>query len=145
MKYSIVERQEKIDEILYPEISTFLMLIKDQDRVTARDLLFLNFSIRRSELYTFTSFKIVDHRMQFFHGLLVYVQHVRRAAVLALSTAAHNKPNLVKCLLPELLPLLYDQTVIKVSAPANIDLHTVDSIPSKCKRCIPVDHEFFVL
>lgn len=70
--------------------------------------------------------------MQFFHGLLVYVQHVRRAAVLALSTAAHNKPNLVKCLLPELLPLLYDQTVIKVSAPANIDLHTVDSIPSKC-------------
>ncbi|XP_042009940.1 cullin-associated NEDD8-dissociated protein 1-like isoform X4 [Salvia splendens] len=32
VKYSIVERQEKIDEILYPEISTFLMLIKDQDR-----------------------------------------------------------------------------------------------------------------
>ena len=41
-------------------------------------------------------------------------QHVRRAAVLALSTAAHNKPNLIKGLLPELLPLLYDQTVIKV-------------------------------
>jgi cullin-associated NEDD8-dissociated protein 1 len=39
---------------------------------------------------------------------------VRRAAVLALSTAAHNKPNLIKGLLPELLPLLYDQTVIKV-------------------------------
>lgn len=42
------------------------------------------------------------------------MQHVRRAAVLALSTAAHNKPNLVKGLLPELLPLLYDQTMIKV-------------------------------
>lgn len=41
-------------------------------------------------------------------------QHVRRAAVLALSTAAHNKPNLIKGLLPEILPLLYDQTVIKV-------------------------------
>ena len=44
----------------------------------------------------------------------VLMQHVRRAAVLALSTFAHNKPNLIKGLLPELLPLLYDQTVIKV-------------------------------
>lgn len=42
------------------------------------------------------------------------MQHVRRAAVSALSTAAHNKPALVKDLLPTLLPLLYDQTVVKV-------------------------------
>lgn len=49
------------------------------------------------------------------HNTFCYIsQHVRRAAVLALSTAAHNKPNLVKALLPELLPLLYDQTVVKV-------------------------------
>ncbi|MFQ6643808.1 hypothetical protein Gotur_018826 [Gossypium turneri] len=73
VKYSIVERPEKIDEIIYPEIASFLMLIKDQDR------------------------------------------HVRRAAVLALSTFAHNKPNLIKGLLPELLPLLYDQTTVKVA------------------------------
>lgn len=33
IKYSIVERPEKIDEIIFPEISSFLMLIKDQDRV----------------------------------------------------------------------------------------------------------------
>lgn len=46
---------------------------------------------------------------------LLVVQHVRRAAVLALSTSAHNKPNLIKGLLPELLPLLYDQTVVKVN------------------------------
>ncbi|KAJ6928183.1 hypothetical protein NC651_012014 [Populus alba x Populus x berolinensis] len=72
VKYSIVERPEKIDEIIYPEISSFLMLIKDHDR------------------------------------------HVRRAAILALSTFAHNKPNLIKGLLPELLPLLYDQTIVKV-------------------------------
>ncbi|KZV43714.1 hypothetical protein F511_00265 [Dorcoceras hygrometricum] len=88
VKYSIVERQEKIDEILFPEISSFLMLIKDTDR------------------------------------------HVRRAAVLALSTAAHNKPNLIKGLLPELLPLLYDQTVIKQELIRTVDLgpfkHTVD-------------------
>ncbi|CAH1421705.1 unnamed protein product [Lactuca virosa] len=72
VKYSIVERPENIDAVLYPEISSFLMLIKDQDR------------------------------------------HVRRVAVLALSIAGHNKPNLIKGLLPELLPLLYDQTVIKM-------------------------------
>ncbi|XP_010912657.1 cullin-associated NEDD8-dissociated protein 1 [Elaeis guineensis] len=88
VKYSIVERPEKIDEILYPEISSFLMLIKDNDR------------------------------------------HVRRAAVLALSTAAHNKPNLIKGLLPELLPLLYDQTVVKQELIRTVDLgpfkHVVD-------------------
>ncbi|KAI3993229.1 hypothetical protein MKX01_009972 [Papaver californicum] len=88
VKYSIVERPEKIDEIMYPEISSFLMLIKDHDR------------------------------------------HVRRAAVLALSTAAHNKPNLVKGLLPELLPLLYDQTVVKKELIRTVDLgpfkHIVD-------------------
>ncbi|KAK6159687.1 hypothetical protein DH2020_003068 [Rehmannia glutinosa] len=80
--------KEKIDEILYPEISSFLMLIKDHDR------------------------------------------HVRRAAVLALNTAAHNKPNLIKGLLSELLPLLYDQTVIKKELIRTVDLgpfkHTVD-------------------
>ncbi|CAI9280866.1 unnamed protein product [Lactuca saligna] len=32
VKYSIVERPKKIDAVLYPEISSFLMLIKDQDR-----------------------------------------------------------------------------------------------------------------
>ncbi|KAI3856868.1 hypothetical protein MKX03_036174 [Papaver bracteatum] len=88
VKYSIVERPEKIDEIMYPEISSFLMLIKDHDR------------------------------------------HVRRAAVLALSTAAHNKPNLIKGLLPELLPLLYDQTVVKKELIRTVDLgpfkHIVD-------------------
>ncbi|KAL3538471.1 hypothetical protein ACH5RR_001837 [Cinchona calisaya] len=88
VKYAIVERPEKIDGILQTEISTFMMLIKDQDR------------------------------------------HVRRAAVLALSTAAHNKPNLIKGLLPELLPLLYDQTIIKQELIRTVDLgpfkHTVD-------------------
>lgn len=44
------------------------------------------------------------------------MQHVRRAAVLALNTFAHNKPNLIKGLLPDLLPLLYDQTIVKVTS-----------------------------
>ncbi|XP_052204710.1 cullin-associated NEDD8-dissociated protein 1 [Diospyros lotus] len=88
VKYSIVERPEKIDDIIYPEISSFFMLIRDHDR------------------------------------------HVRRAAVMALSTAAHNKPNLIKGLLPEILPLLYDQTIIKQELIRTVDLgpfkHVVD-------------------
>ncbi|CAN6910277.1 unnamed protein product [Brassica oleracea] len=88
VKYSVVERPEKLDEIIFPEISSFLMLIKDGDR------------------------------------------HVRRAAVSALSTFAHYKPNLIKGLLPELLPLLYDQTVIKKELIRTVDLgpfkHVVD-------------------
>jgi cullin-associated NEDD8-dissociated protein 1 len=88
VKYSMVERPEKIDEIIDPEMSSFLFLIKDHDR------------------------------------------HVRRAAVLALSTSAHNKPNLIKGLLPELLPLLYDQTVVKQELIRTVDLgpfkHIVD-------------------
>lgn len=88
VKYSIVEHPGKIDDIIYPEISSFLMLIKDSD------------------------------------------WHVRRAAVLALSTTAHNKPDLVKGLLPELLPPLYDQTVVKKEMIRTVDLgpfkHIVD-------------------
>ncbi|AEC05595.1 cullin-associated and neddylation dissociated [Arabidopsis thaliana] len=88
VKYSVVERPEKLDEIIFPQISSFLMLIKDGDR------------------------------------------HVRRAAVSALSTFAHYKPNLIKGLLPELLPLLYDQTVIKKELIRTVDLgpfkHVVD-------------------
>ncbi|XP_024525263.1 cullin-associated NEDD8-dissociated protein 1 isoform X2 [Selaginella moellendorffii] len=57
-------------------------------------------------------------------------RHVRRAAVSALSTAGHNKPSLVKELLPVLFPLLYEQTVVKKELIRTVDLgpfkHTVD-------------------
>eukprot|EP00271_Cylindrocystis_brebissonii_P014460 TRINITY_DN35802_c0_g1_i1.p1 TRINITY_DN35802_c0_g1~~TRINITY_DN35802_c0_g1_i1.p1 ORF type:complete len:1264 (+),score=289.80 TRINITY_DN35802_c0_g1_i1:458-3793(+) len=57
-------------------------------------------------------------------------RHVRRAAVVALSTAAHNKPSLLGDLLPSLLPLLYDQMTIKQEMIRTVDLgpfkHTVD-------------------
>lgn len=39
-------------------------------------------------------------------------RHVRRAAVQVLSTGAHNKPGLVVEHLPEVLPLLYQQTEV---------------------------------
>lgn len=40
-------------------------------------------------------------------------RHVRKAAVVALSAVVHHKPGLVAGGLPELMPLLLDQTVIK--------------------------------
>lgn len=40
-------------------------------------------------------------------------RHVRKAAVVALSAVVHHKPGLVTAGLPQLLPLLFDQTVIK--------------------------------
>jgi cullin-associated NEDD8-dissociated protein 1 len=107
VKYSIVERPEKIDEIIYPEISSFLMLIKDHDRVSCRYI----FALMNKQ-------SVCLWWPAWFLNLMVILkydmQHVRRAAVLALSTFAHNKPNLIKGLLPELLPLLYDQTIVKV-------------------------------
>ncbi|KAI4375459.1 hypothetical protein MLD38_013326 [Melastoma candidum] len=65
--------------------------------------------------------------------------HVRLAAVLALSTAAHNKPNLIKGLLPELLPLLYDQAVVKQELIRTVDLGPFklvvdDGLELTCKK-----------
>ncbi|KAL4293252.1 hypothetical protein AHAS_Ahas18G0109500 [Arachis hypogaea] len=90
VKYSIMERREKIDEI-----SSFLMLIKDND------------------------------------------SHVRRAVVLALSTFEHNKPNLIKGLLPDLLPLIYDQTIQELIRTVDLELRKaafecVDTLLDSC-------------
>ncbi len=40
-------------------------------------------------------------------------RHVRKAAVVALSAVVHHKPGLIAAGLEQLLPELYDQTVIK--------------------------------
>jgi hypothetical protein len=40
-------------------------------------------------------------------------RHVRKGAVVALSAVVHHKPALVTSNLPELLPLLFEQTVIR--------------------------------
>ncbi|XP_018011148.1 cullin-associated NEDD8-dissociated protein 1 [Hyalella azteca] len=52
--------------------------------------------------------------------------NVRRVALVALNSAAHNKPSLVRDLLPQTLPQLYDQTKIKKEL-----IHEVEMGPFK--------------
>lgn len=52
---------------------------------------------------------------QFLHALQDSEPSVRRVALVAFNSAVHNKPNLIRDLLPNLLPQLYSETKIKVS------------------------------
>lgn len=51
---------------------------------------------------------------------------VRRVALVAFNSAAHNKPSLIRGLLPQVLPTIYAETKVKVTNlcfPANgVDL-----------------------
>ena len=49
--------------------------------------------------------------MNFFYNL----QNVRRVALVAFNSAAHNKPSLIRDLLGTLLPNLYVETKVRVS------------------------------
>lgn len=40
---------------------------------------------------------------------------VRRVALVAFNSAAHNKPSLIRDLLPQVLPTIYSETKVKVS------------------------------
>jgi len=55
---------------------------------------------------------------------------VRRVALVAFNSAVHNKPSLVRDLLPELLPLLYLETKVKKELIREVEMgpfkHTVD-------------------
>jgi len=57
-------------------------------------------------------------------------RHVRRAAVLTLSSVSHNKPSLIRDNLPDLLPALYGQTVVREDLIRIVDLgpfkHKID-------------------
>ena len=50
-----------------------------------------------------------------FHSLLLSHQNVRRVALVAFNSAAHNKPVLIADLLDNLLPILYRETKVRVS------------------------------
>lgn len=55
-------------------------------------------------------------------------RHVRKAAVVALSAVVHHKPGLVVAGLEQLLPVLYDQTVIKPEMVSGVDLTATSDV-----------------
>lgn len=68
------------------------------------------------------------------HELLVPLQDselcVRRVAMVAFNSAAHNKPSLVRDLLPDLLPIIYNETKVKKELIREVEMgpfkHSVD-------------------
>lgn len=73
---------------------------------------------------------LADALISFLRALSDAELAVRRGALLALNSAAHNKPAAVWKLLPELLPMLYAETVKRPELVHQVDLgpfkHTVD-------------------
>ena len=47
--------------------------------------------------------------------IIIVIQNVRRVALVAFNSAAHNKPSLIRDLLEIILPKLYNETTVKVS------------------------------
>jgi cullin-associated NEDD8-dissociated protein 1 len=52
--------------------------------------------------------------------------NVRRVALVAFNSAAHNKPSLVRDLLDSVLPQLYSETKVRVSNTLSVDLSLMD-------------------
>lgn len=67
---------------------------------------------------------------QFLYALQDPEPSVRRVALVAFNSAVHNKPSLVRDLLPELLPQLYSETKVKKELIREVEMgpfkHTVD-------------------
>lgn len=59
---------------------------------------------------------------------------VRRVALVAFNSAVHNKPSLVRDLLPELLPWLYSETKVKVSIRVMNEFIGIDGIVLICRK-----------
>lgn len=60
--------------------------------------------------------------------VLIFFQNVRRLALLTINSAIHRKPYLIRDVLSQLIPLLYDETVVKEEL-----IHTVEMGPFKHK------------
>jgi len=88
LKFSIVEKQQEVDQLLLPEMATFLDLLKDKD---------LN---------------------------------VRKNTLLTLNYIAHNKPILIRNVLPDYLALIFGESKVKPELIREVDLgpfkHKVD-------------------
>lgn len=90
-----------------------------------REALSSESALMRTAVVSAIKFTISDHPQpidvllrqcigQFLFALQDPEPSVRRVALVAFNSAVHNKPSLVRDLLPELLPYLYSETKVKV-------------------------------
>jgi len=88
LKFSVVDRPQEVDQLLLPEMSKFLDLLKDKDLNT------------------------------------------RKNTLLTLNYVAHNKPILIRNVLPEYLPTIFGESKVKPELIREVDLgpfkHKVD-------------------
>lgn len=89
-KYTISDQPQPIDHLLHNCITDFMETLGDAELVS------------NLQLKTVTSSSLL--------------QSVRHVALVALNSAAHNKPALIRDLLSTILPKLYVETKIRVSA-----------------------------
>jgi len=101
-------------------------------------------NLLRTTVVTAVKFTIVDQPQpidpilkesigEFLRSLSDPDLNVRRVALVAFNSAAHNKPALIRDLLPELLPQLYKETQVRVSVKLlnfcwfefNVDLYSI--------------------
>ena len=92
-KYTISDQPQPIDHLLRNCITDFMETLGDPELVSIASI---------TLLYIVTSF--------------ILFQSVRHVALVALNSAAHNKPALIRDLLDTILPKLYIETKIRVSA-----------------------------
>lgn len=97
--------------------------------------------LARATVVTAIKFTISDHAApidsllksrigEFFNTLTDPDINVRRVALVAFNSAAHNKPSLIRDLLPTILPHLYNETVKRAELIREVEMgpfkHTVD-------------------
>ncbi|XP_054742040.1 cullin-associated NEDD8-dissociated protein 1 [Anastrepha obliqua] len=106
-----------------------------------RDALYSNNAIMRAVVVSSIKFTIsdqpqmIDHLLkqnlgEFLSSLRDPDPGVRRVALVTFNAAIHNKPTLIRDLLPTLLPLLYSETKVKCELIREVEMgpfkHTVD-------------------
>lgn len=119
-----------------------LVLVKPEKLLPSLQLALNNDSpLMRTAVVSAIKFTISDQPQPIDSLLRQYIGHflralqdpepaVRRVALVAFNSAVHNKPSLVRDLLPELLPQLYSETKVKKSLIREVEMgpfkHTVD-------------------
>lgn len=119
-----------------------LVLVMPEDRLPLLEqALQSNSALMRTAVVSAIKFTISDQPQpidpllrqcigKFLHALQDPEPAVRRVALIAFNSAVHNKPSLVRDLLPELLPHLYSETTVKKELIREVEMgpfkHTVD-------------------